>query len=76
MSILKPLIAPIQARILAKHMCPACTRSLDKSKKREPITTETELVTCECGRQYIYNRPHRRYRRALQEEVKLLRPNY
>ena len=76
MSVLKSLMAPIQARILTKHMCPACTRNLDKMKQREPLTTETELVTCECGRQYIYNRPHRRYRRALNEEVRVFSSSY
>lgn len=70
MSILKNIVAPIQARVLEKHMCPGCTRNLNKQKKREPITTETELVRCECGRVFVYLRPHRRYRRAIKEEIR------
>lgn len=70
MSLLKKLTAPMQAKILDNHMCPACTRSLDKLKTREPITTETEIVTCECGRKFIYNRSHRKYRRALMNEIR------
>ncbi len=69
MPIFKRLIAPIQQRILAKNMCPACTRKLDKAKIREPLTNETELVTCECGRKYVYLRPQRKYRRANAEDV-------
>ncbi len=69
-SILKPLIRPIQMRILEKRRCPACTRELDSQKSREPLTTETELVRCECDRYYIYNRNQRKYRRALPEEVR------
>lgn len=70
MSLFKKIIAPIQNRILEKHMCVACTQNLDKQKKREPLTTETEIVLCSCGRAYVYNRPHRQYRRALVEEVR------
>jgi hypothetical protein len=46
--------------VSSKH-CFACTRSLDKQKKREPINTETEVVHCKCGKVYLYDRLHRQY---------------
>jgi Zn ribbon nucleic-acid-binding protein len=70
MPIFKILIAPIQQRILAKNMCPACTRKLDKAKQREPLTNETEVVTCECGRKFVYLRPQRKYKRATPEDLR------
>lgn len=70
MPILKRLLAPIQQRVLSKNLCPACTRKLDKARQREPLTNDTELVTCECGRKYVYLRPQRKYRRATDEDLK------
>lgn len=67
---LKSLIEPLQKRILAKNLCVACTRSLDKSKKREPMTLKSDLVLCHCGRAYIYDREHKKYRRAIDAEVR------
>jgi hypothetical protein len=69
MGLFKGLISPIQKRILDHKMCPACTRSLDNQDNRQPITTEMEMVFCECGRAYVYSRLLRKYRRALPQEV-------
>ena len=67
MTILKRLVQPLQLRLLEKHMCVACTRNLDKSVQREPLTNDSELVTCQCGRKYNYIRSHRKYRRAIEQ---------
>lgn len=72
MSIFKRLIAPLQQRVLAKRMCVACTRPLDKQKFREPLTLKTELVLCECGRAYVLVRDQNKYRRASNAEVRLV----
>lgn len=63
MTILKAIFSPVQKRLIDKHMCPACTRNLDKMIKREPLTQDTEKVTCECGRVFLYQRSHRKYTR-------------
>lgn len=48
-------------KALQKHLCPACTRRLDKQNNREALNPEIELVTCNCGEQYHYDRLHREY---------------
>lgn len=69
MSLIKQLIAPIQAKLLEKKQCPACTRNLDKQKPREPFAMGTDIVFCKCNRAFIYDREHDEYRRALHTEV-------
>ncbi|MBL8014677.1 MAG: hypothetical protein JNK26_00620 [Candidatus Doudnabacteria bacterium] len=64
MLILKKIIAPIQARLLEKRLCPGCTRNLDSQLDRENISHETERVTCKCGRKYVFTRAHRKYVRT------------
>lgn len=68
---LKQLIAPLQQSLLQKKMCPACMRTLDQQYKRVPKLNQTEQVTCECGRIFIYSKEVDTYRRALQSEVVL-----
>lgn len=69
MNIIKRLISPIQHRVLYKQMCPGCLRQLSDAVYREALTTDTELAVCECNRAYIYNRPQKKYRRALTSEL-------
>jgi hypothetical protein len=69
MNIVKRIIAPIQGRILYKQMCPGCLRQLSDATYREALTTDTEIAICECRRAYIYNRPQKKYRRALESEL-------
>jgi hypothetical protein len=71
----KALLAPLQARLLERHLCVACTRDLDREKHREPLTTKSDLVICECGRAYVFDRERRRYRRAIPAEVRSI-PGY
>ncbi|MBN2015513.1 hypothetical protein JW766_01645 [Candidatus Dojkabacteria bacterium] len=66
---LKKLISPLQKILLQKGLCPGCTNSLKKAKYRIPINQETEKVTCNCGRIYIYNQELGTYRRALESEA-------
>lgn len=67
---LKNLIAPLQKILLQKKLCPACTNDLTKMTERIPKRNDTELVTCKCGRIFIYDKDLDIYRRALLEEVK------
>ncbi len=70
MSIFKSLIAPVQKRILEKGKCPGCGRELKTQKLRDPLTSDSELVFCTCGRAYVFSRMQQRYRRALPEEIR------
>jgi predicted nucleic acid-binding Zn-ribbon protein len=64
---IKNLIAPVQAWLLSQHRCVACGSDLDSFKKRE--VKEKNLVTCSCGRIFVYDKAKDSYRRALFEEV-------
>ena len=64
----KNVIAPIQAWLLSQGRCVGCGRPLTEGK-REKRRDDTEKVTCECGRIFIYDSKTKRYRRALLEEV-------
>lgn len=66
---LKKLIAPLQKILIQKGICPACTMSLNKAKKREPKTQREDLIVCKCGRVFIFDKEVETYRRALQEEI-------
>ncbi len=68
---LKKLIAPLQASLIQKKMCPGCMRSLDEQYDRLTRMNQTEQVTCECGRIFIYDKQVETYRRALENEVKI-----
>jgi len=65
---LKNVIAPIQAWLLYQGRCVGCGKPLSIGKK-EKRTGDSEKVTCQCGRIYIYDSKTKKYRRALLEEV-------
>lgn len=67
---LKQLIAPLQEALMQKKLCPGCTRQLDQQLTRHSKLNQTELVTCECGRIFVYDKQLDTYRRALQSEIK------
>lgn len=69
MTILKWLIAPVQAKLLEKQQCPACTRNLQTMVERESVSHETEKVTCKCGRVFLFNRATRKYSRWIQPNI-------
>jgi len=62
---LKNIIAPVQAWLLSQGKCVRCAKLLPK-KKGEGLV----LVTCECGRMYMYDEGTDSYRRANLDEVK------
>lgn len=66
---LKKLIAPMQAVMLQRGLCPACTRRLDELKNRDPRPNGTTRVECECGRIFLYDNVSNTYRRATIEEA-------
>lgn len=67
---LKQLIAPLQEALIQRKLCPGCTRQLDQQQARNVKINQTELVTCECGRIFVYDKQLDIYRRALQSEIK------
>lgn len=58
----KNIIAPVQAWLLFQGRCVGCGMPLKKSKTEE-------LVTCKCGRVFVYDSKTGKYRRALLSEV-------
>ena len=64
----KNMISPIQAWLLSQSRCVGDGKELSVAKRIEG-KNDTEKVTCNCGRIYIYNLKTKKYRRALLEEV-------
>ncbi|MBI5465154.1 hypothetical protein HY946_00920 [Candidatus Gottesmanbacteria bacterium] len=68
----KNIIAPVQAWLLSQGRCVGCGMPLKKSPPRAgPPRAEKleELVTCKCGRVFVYDGKTGKYRRALLSEV-------
>lgn len=65
----KNIIAPVQAWLLSQGRCVGCGTPLNKSKVKRQKAKGEELVTCKCGRVYVYEAETRKYRRALLSEV-------
>jgi len=63
----KNVIAPIQAWLLSQGKCVGCGMPLEKGSKKKH--KYGEIVTCKCGRIYIYNDKTKKYRRALLNEI-------
>jgi len=63
MSETKFLIAPLQQVLLKKGKCVACLRDL-KGEAHTTMPDKQELITCKCGRIYIYTPINDVYRRA------------
>lgn len=66
---LKNVIAPIQAWLLSRGQCVGCGMPLSKAEHK-PAGEGQELVTCKCGRVFMYGTTTQKYRRALVEEAK------
>lgn len=64
----KNAIAPIQAWLMSQGKCVGDGKLLE-NKKRTTRKDGSEMVTCTCGRIYIYDTKAKNYRRALLEEV-------
>jgi len=58
----KNIIAPVQAWLLSQGRCVGCGKPLAKPK-------DNNLVTCKCGRVFVYDKKTGKYRRALLSEV-------
>lgn len=65
----KKLILPLQLWLLSQGRCVGCGKDLTKVGTRKTKKTDEELVTCECGRVYVYNKKNKIYRRALLKEI-------
>lgn len=63
----KNVIAPIQAWLMSQGKCVGCGMPLSKANRKKHKLGE--MVTCKCGRIYIFNTKDKAYRRALLEEV-------
>ncbi|MBI4999170.1 hypothetical protein HZB97_00105 [Candidatus Gottesmanbacteria bacterium] len=60
----KNIIAPVQAWLLSQGRCVGCGMPLKKAK-----VGDNGLVTCKCGRVFVYDGKTGKYRRALLSEV-------
>ncbi len=65
---LKNVIAPIQAWLMSRGQCVGCGTSLEKGTKTKR-DSNTDKITCKCGRIFIYDKTAKKYRRALFSEV-------
>ena len=65
---LKNVIAPVQAWLLARGQCVGCGTNLEKGKRTKKVKN-TEKIVCRCGRIFIYDLSSREYRRALFSEI-------
>ncbi len=65
----KNMIAPVQAWLLFQGRCVGCGMPLNKTNVKSQKSEEEELLTCKCGRVYIYDGKTKKYRRALLSEV-------
>lgn len=63
----KNLISPIQAWLLSQGRCVGCGEELTNGKISD-IKGKT-LVTCRCGRTFVYEKSKNIYRRALFDEI-------
>lgn len=63
----KNVIAPIQAWLMSQGKCVGCGVPLSSALKKNH--KYGEMVTCKCGRVYIYNDKIKKYRRALLNEI-------
>ncbi|MBP9702049.1 hypothetical protein KBD69_00030 [Candidatus Woesebacteria bacterium] len=64
----KKLITPIQLWLLSRGQCVGCGTTLSKVQSVK-LTTNTDKITCSCGRIFIYDTQKKTYRRALFSEI-------
>ncbi|OGG04976.1 hypothetical protein A2Z33_06825 [Candidatus Gottesmanbacteria bacterium RBG_16_52_11] len=62
---LKNIIAPVQAWLLAQGKCVGCGKVLEKRSGKGLVR-----VTCACGRIYMFDPAGTKYRRATFDEVR------
>lgn len=62
------LIEAFHSILLQKKLCAGCTSSLNQCIKRENVDSEVELVTCRCGRHYIYEKTTEVYKKVSDDE--------
>lgn len=65
----KNIIGPVQAWLLSQKRCVGCGMPLKNSNIKSQKSTDEELVTCKCGRIFVYDGKTDQYRRALLSEV-------
>lgn len=66
----KNIIAPVQAWLLSQGKCVGCGAALKKAKLTKKKSKDEEIITCKCGRMFVYNKANKKYRRALLKEVR------
>ncbi len=63
------MLAPVQAWILLQGKCVGCGRTLATGHKLER-GDNSQQVTCQCGRIFIFDKRRGKYRRAQRQEIK------
>lgn len=66
---IKRMLAPVQAWILLQGKCVGCGRTLSGGAKLER-GDNSQQVTCQCGRIFIFDKRRGKYRRAQRQEIK------
>ena len=66
---IKKLIAPLQKLLMQKKICPACARPLGKAVLIGKIE-DIDVVSCKCGRIFVYSPKDLVFRRALDSDIK------
>lgn len=61
----KNIIGPVQAWLLSQGKCVGCGKELIRPKGKVQ-----QLVTCHCGRMYMYDGEANAFRRARLDEIK------
>lgn len=61
----KNIISPVQAWLLSQGKCVGCGKELARPKGKGQ-----SLVTCHCGRMYMYDGEAGTFRRARLDEIK------
>lgn len=64
----KKLITPIQMWLLSRGQCVGCGASLSRAKATS-TNSDSDKITCQCGRIFIYDKKKSSYRRALFSEI-------
>lgn len=68
-SVWVPLRQRVQSELIKRGYCVGCTRSLiDADRMQSGLDESFELVHCQCGRVFVYNKQLNSYRRATHEE--------
>lgn len=65
---IRNIVAPVQAWMLSQGKCVGCGTPLVKGNVKK-FKVKDKIVTCKCGRIFVFETQKKRYRRALLKEI-------